>query len=121
VAEVAGRSAGAATQGAVTDDPAADARRHLDEHQVVDRREAQEALAERHHVDVVVDDDVDAAQHRAHAAAHVEAVPAGHDRRARRPPCGELDRPGQADADRHDVAETPPGAAHQRPAAVDDP
>ena len=84
-------------------------------------REAQEALAERHHVDVVVDDDVDAAQRLAHEAGDVEAVPAGHDRRVRRPAGGELDRPGQPDADADDVAEAATGAAHERPAVVDDP
>ncbi len=57
VAEVAGGALGAATQRAVADDPAADARGDLDEHQVVDVAEADEVLAERHDVDVVVDDD----------------------------------------------------------------
>ena len=60
VAEVAGSAAGTAAQRPVADDAAADAGRHLDEHEVVDVREAQEAFAEGHHVDVVVDDDVGA-------------------------------------------------------------
>ena len=37
-------------------------------------------------------------------AGHVEAVPAGHDRRVRRPSGGVLDRTGQADADAGQVA-----------------
>ena len=57
VAEVAGRALGAAAQLAVADDPAADAGGDLDEQQVVDVREPDGVLAERHHVDVVVDDD----------------------------------------------------------------
>ena len=60
VAEVAGGALGAAAQRPVADDPAADAGGDLDEHQVVDVAEAHEVLAERHDVDVVVDDDVDA-------------------------------------------------------------
>ena len=56
-------------------------------------------LAQRHDVDVVVD------QHRhvegaLHVGRHVVAVPAGHDRRVDRPAGRVLDGAGQADADR---------------------
>ena len=57
VAEVAGGTLRAATQRTVADDAAADAGCDLDEHQVVDVAVAGEMLAQRHDVDVVVDDD----------------------------------------------------------------
>ena len=60
------------------------------------------ALAERHDVHVVVD------EHRhvegaAEPAGHVEAVPAGHDRRVDGAAAAVLDRAGQPDADREQV------------------
>ena len=56
VPDVAGRALGAALQEAAGDDPGADAGRHLDEDQVVGIRPGEFAFAERHHVDVVVDE-----------------------------------------------------------------
>ena len=83
VADVARRALGAALQVPARDDAGADAGRDLHEHQVVDVGPGELPLAERHDVDVVVD------QHRhveavAEPAGHVEAVPAGHDRRVDR-------------------------------------
>ena len=71
----------------------------LMKHEVVDVGQVRVLLAERHDVDVVVD------EHRhveapLHVAGHVVAVPAGHDRRVDRAPGRVLHGPGQADADR---------------------
>jgi len=82
----------------VTDDASADARRRLDKEQVVLGRPVGALLAERHDVDVVVD------EHRhveraPHVTWHVEVVPAGHNRWVCGPPRRVFDRTGQADAD----------------------
>ena len=121
VAEVACRAVGAAAQRPVADDPATDAGRDLDEHQVVDIRVCQEPLAKGHHVDVVVDDDIGAAQRLADEPRDVESIPAGHDRRTRRATGGELDRAGEADANTDDVGDPPAAPAHEGAAAIDDP
>ena len=70
-------------------------------------------LAERHDVDVVVDEDGDGAA-PAQAPLDVEAVPPGHDRRVHRPTCGELDRPRNPDPDRADLVRPPPCLGQQR-------
>ena len=112
VAEVAGGALGTAAQLPVADDAAADSRGNLDEHEVVDVAEADGVLPERHHVDVVVDDDDDV-ERGADERRHVEAVPAGHDRRVGRAAGGVLDRaraarcrrrPGRAGGDRRSTA-----------------
>ena len=98
VADVAGGALGAAVDAAVGDHAAADAGADLDEEQVVGVAPARPVLAERHDVDVVVD------QHRRPIAllqvgGDAVAVPAGHDRRRHRRPGDELDRPRHADPD----------------------
>ena len=85
--------------------PAADAGGDLDEHQVRVSGQCGEVLAERHHVDVVVDERR-RAELGGEVAGHVEAVPAGHDRRVDRAPGGVLDRPGQPDADAGEVLDS---------------
>ena len=102
VADVAGDALRAALQQAARDDAGADAGRDLHEHEVLDVRPGERAFAERHDVHVVVD------EHRhlevlLHPAGHVEAVPAGHDRRVHRAPGVVLDRAGHADADRREL------------------
>jgi hypothetical protein len=96
VADVSRRTLRAPVQPAAGDDAAADASAHLDEDQVIGFRPRGPVLAESHDVHVVVDED-GSAQPRAQPLRHGEAVPAGHDRRVRRPSRGVLDRPWQAD------------------------
>ena len=98
VAEVAGRALRAAVELAAADDARADAGGDLDEDEVVDVRVDRGVLAERHDVDVVVDEDR-AAERGRDVGRDVVAVPAGHDRRRGRAPGGVLDRTGQAEAD----------------------
>src|SRR4029453_1622533 len=77
VADVARRALRAAVNPPVDDDACADPGADLDEDEVVDAATASSGeLAERHHVDVVVDPDRGAAG--GEAPAHVVAVPAGH-------------------------------------------
>ena len=102
VAEVAGDAGGAALQPAAGDDAGADAGRDLDQHQVVDVGQVRLLLAERHDVDVVVDEDGHGVL-ALETSRDVVAVPARHDRRADRPAGRVLDRAGQADADRGQV------------------
>ena len=84
-------------------------------------REGDGVLAERHHVDVVVDDD-DAVAAVADEAGDVEPVPARHDRRVGRPPGGVLDRAGQPDADGGELVRAAARRAATSAAAVlDDP
>ena len=102
VADVARRALGAAVDPALGDDPAADAGADLDEEQVVVGAPGLVVLAQRHDVDVVVDE-----RRRAEVVseptADAIAVPAGHDRRRHRRARGELDRAGDADAGAADV------------------
>ncbi len=83
VADVAGRALRAALQDAAGDDAGPDARRDLHEDEVVDLGPGELALAERHDVDVVVDEH-GRLEGVAEPARHVEPVPAGHDRRVDR-------------------------------------
>ena len=103
VADVAGGAVGAAVDRAVDDDPAADPGADLDEEQVVDLAPVGPVLAQRHDVDVVVDQHRDAVA-VGEALGDRVAVPAGHDRRVARAPGRVLDRPGDADADPAHVA-----------------
>jgi hypothetical protein len=98
VADVAGRAVGAAVHLAVADDAAADAGADLDDEEVGQRTLQPPQLAQRHQVDVVVD------EHRrgvvlAQVVADREAVPGRHQRRVHELADGEVDRPGHADAD----------------------
>ena len=105
VPDVAGRPLRAAVEPPVRDDPGADAGADLDDDDVVVAGgDARPPLAEREHVDVVVDPDRRVVAVREPLADRV-AVPAGHDRRRDRPAGPELDRTGHADAD----APQPPG------------
>ena len=78
--------------------------RDLDEHQVVDVGQVGVLLPQRHDVHVVVDEHRDV-EGPLHVAGHVVAVPARHDRRVDRAAGGVLDRTGQADADRRQLAD----------------
>ena len=76
----------------------------LIEQQVVGRpASAVGLLAQRHDVDVVVHQHRHRRSVRCTKRGHVEAVPAGHDRRVDRPARRVLDRTGQADANRAQV------------------
>ena len=75
VPEVAGGALGAALQDAAGHDAGADAGGDLDQDEVVDVAQVGAALAERHDVDVVVDEDRHGVD-RAEVAGHVVAVPA---------------------------------------------
>ena len=95
VADAAHRSA---LELAVADDSSADARRRLDEKQVVVFRPVGTLFSESHDVDVVVD------QHGnvegvSHIAGYIEVVPAEHDRRVGRSIRRVFDRTVKADAD----------------------
>ena len=103
VADVARDALRAAQQLPAGDHAGADARRDLDEHQVLGAGPRGRAFAERHDVHVVVDQDR-RIEVLSHPPGDVEPVPSGHDRRVDRAAGGELDRPGNADADRGDVA-----------------
>ena len=103
VAEVAGGALGTALQRAPGDDAGADAGRDLDEHEVGHVGQVGVLLAQRHDVHVVVD------EHRyvegpLHVRGHVVPVPSGHDRRVDRAAGRVLDRTGQADPDRGQLA-----------------
>ena len=98
VADVARRTVGTAMDVATGDDPAADAGADLHEHQERLVAPVRPVLAEGHDVHVVVDERRYAEALGEPSADGVE-VPAGHDRRRDRASGGELDRPGQADAD----------------------
>ena len=102
MADVARRALRAAVDQPPADDPAADAGADLDEQQVVGVAPVRPVLAERHDVDVVVD------QHRRVVAAREpvrdrEAVPARHDRRLDRLAAVKATGAGHADADPADV------------------
>ena len=98
VPDVARRSLRAAVDATVDDDAGADPAADLDEDEVVDAATAAgRELAERHHVDVVVDPDGDVALRE--VLPHGVAVPAGHDRRRDGLARVELDRAGDADPD----------------------
>src|SRR5690606_36213436 len=101
VADVAGRALGSPVELAVGHDAAADAGADLDEQQVAGVGEDVAVLAERHDVDVVVDEDVDAGK----VVGDRVVVPAGH-ARAVVGPAG-----GHRDASRHAQA----GPAPRRP------
>ena len=112
MADVAGDALGAALQQPAGDDAGTDAGGHLDEHEVLAVRPGEGALAEGHDVDVVVDED----RHLEvllHPAGHVEAIPAGHDRRVHRAPGRVLDGAGNADADRDEVVVRAPQLVEQ--------
>ncbi len=99
VADVAGRAGGAAVHLAVADDAAADAGADLDDEEVGQRALQAPELAERHQVDVVVDED----RRRvvfAQVVADREAVPVRHQRRVDELADFEVDRARHADADR---------------------
>ncbi len=102
------------------DDAGADARGHLDEHEVLDVRPGDRALAERHDVHVVVDEHGHL-EVLLHPTRHVETVPSGHDRRVHRPARGVLDRARHADADRHELVPIAPEVRDEREARVDHP
>src|SRR5690606_14893316 len=101
VPDVAGGALGPAVQPPAGDDAAADAGADLDEEQVLRGGAAVPELAQRQGVDVVVDQDVEVVA-VGEVAGDGVLVPARHDRRVDRPPGGELDGPGHADADRLD-------------------
>ena len=113
VPEVAGRALGAALQLAAGDDAGADAGGDLDQHEVVDVGEMGTPLAQRHDVDVVVDEDRDGVV-ALDVAGDVVPVPAGHDRRVDRAAGGVLDRAGQADADGGELGDLATVLAQQR-------
>lgn len=102
VSDVAGDALGAALQEAARDDARADAGRDLHEHEVFDLRPGECSLAEGHDVHVVVDEHGHL-EVLLHPAGHVEAIPAGHDRRVDGAPGGVLDRTGHADADGDEI------------------
>ena len=102
------------------DDPAADAGADLHVEQVLDVAPVRPVLAQRHDVDVVVD------EHRRVVVAREpvgdrEAVPAGHHRRRDRLAAPERDRRGHADADPADVAPARSGGSEQLLEALVDP
>src|SRR5215208_3600472 len=98
VADVACAPLSAAVELAADDDPGADPRSDLHEHDVVVAAgDAGTKLAERHQVDVVVDPHGDAVG--GEARAHVVPIPARHDRWGDRAAGLELDRPRNADSD----------------------
>src|SRR5690606_31486463 len=84
----------------------------LDEDQVGEVAVALGVLAQRHDVDVVVDEDRPG-QGPGEVARHVEAVPAGHDWRAHGTTGGELHGARQADAGAGDVVERAAGLLQQ--------
>ena len=98
VAEVAGRPLRAALQLATGDQAGADAGGDLDEHEVLHVGQMSMLLAQRHDVDVVVDEDGHG-KGLLDVPGHVVAVPAGHDRRIDRASGGVLHRTGQAETD----------------------
>ena len=109
--DVAGRALRAAVDPAVDHDPGADPRADLDEDEVVDAAPAAGGqLAERHHVDVVVHPDGDAAV--GEALPHGVAVPTRHDRRRDRPARLELDRAGTPTPMPQSVPATSASATH---------
>lgn len=71
-------------------------------------------LAERHHVDVVVDQDRRVVA-SGEEVRHPGAVPAAHDRRPHHRPGARLDRPGDADADRPHMPGRVAGLGQQPP------
>ena len=102
VAEVACRAHGSAVQAPAADDAGADAGRDLDEEEVLDVGVGDGVLAERHDVDVVVDEHGHV-EDAGHVSRHVVAVPPGHDRRAHRSAARVLHGAGHADADADEV------------------
>ena len=113
MAEIAGRALRAAIEPAVGDDAGADAGGDLDEQQMPDVPPALVELAQRHQIDVVVD------EHRCvdvlvHEGRNVEAVPARHDRRVPRPSRRELDRSRHADTNSRNVFGAAPGRCQHR-------
>ncbi len=104
VAHIPGAALRPAVDAAIRDDPRADAGADLHHHDVlVAHRHAGAPLAERQHIDVVVDPG-------RHTVAGLEAladrvvVPAGHDRRRDRTAGPVLDRPGHPDPDPEQAA-----------------
>ena len=97
-----GRALGAAVDPAAGDDAAADAGADLHVEQVLDVAPVGPVLAERHDVDVVVDEDRRLVV-LAEPVRDREAVPAGHDRRGDGLAAREGDRARDADADAADV------------------
>jgi hypothetical protein len=119
VADVAGGAVGAAVDLPIDDDPAADARPHLHEQQMVDLGPVGPVLPQRHDVDVVVD------EHRDRVAVGEPLrdrvpVPARHDRRVAGTAGRVLDRPRHPDPDPvHVVVASPRLAQHRVEALVD--
>ncbi|MCY1227219.1 hypothetical protein D9M72_394810 [compost metagenome] len=102
VAHVAGRAGRAAVHLAVADDAAADARADLDHKEVRERAPQPPQLAERHQVDVVVDEHGRRVVF-AQVVADREAVPGRHERRVHELADLEVDGAGHADADAQHV------------------
>jgi hypothetical protein len=101
VADVARAPVDAAVELSVDDDAAADAGADLDVEEVGDAPgDPGVLLADREHVDVVVEDHR-AAELAGDRVADRVPVPARHDRRRHRDPAVEVDRPGDADARAH--------------------
>src|SRR5690606_16344303 len=109
-----------AAEDAAGDDAGADADRDLDVDEVVGVRPRRRVLAEREHVDVVVDQHRDVGREPGgDQRRDVDAVPAGHDRRVHGATGRVLDGPRQAEPDGGDVGDRPADAVEQAASGVE--
>src|SRR5690606_15221005 len=120
VADVAGDPLSAALQEPTGDDAGPDSRGDLHEDQVLGLRPRERAFAERHDVDVVVDEH-GYFEVLLHPAGHIEAVPARHDGRVDGLAAAVLHRAGQSDSDRDEVLLVVLDALAQPTSGIDHP
>ena len=112
VPDVAGAPVVAAQQRAAGDDAGADPGGDLDEDHVREVRPVAAVLAERHGVDVALQQRR-RTEARGQPVGHRVVVPAGHDRRVDRAPGGDLDRARDADRDAQHVGPRVPRLGQQ--------